>query len=66
MLGCTKDGLVDYLKFVDLIDYRRPISNPIEADKTNFDILNTARNNYSTNYHVYDANINKISTKVIN
>jgi len=66
MINCTdNDGNVDYLSFLNLIDYRpdakrEKISNQNDGA---IDHLNTARSNYATNYATHDAHVNKIPTK---
>ena len=67
MINCTdSDGNVDYLSFLNLIDYRpdaKREKNPNQNDGA-IDHLNTARSNYATNYATHDAHVNKIPTKV--
>ena len=67
MIDCTdSDGNVDYLSFLNLIDYRpdaKREKSPNQNDGA-LDHLNTARSNYATNYATHDAHVNKIPTKV--
>ena len=67
MINCTdNDGNVDYNSFLNLIDYRpdaKREKSPNQNDGA-IDHLNTARNNYATNYATHDAHVNKIPTKV--
>ena len=67
MMGCAcENGLIDYTKFIELVDYRKSCDiSKFDINKESIEHINTARNNYSTNYNIHDAHINKISTKVI-
>ena len=66
-LCADDDGMIDFNKFLTLIDYRTGSNLEPEVTKEKPEVIetiNTARNNYSTYSNVHDGHINRIPTKV--